>query len=79
MFSNCVVIYQGEGIRGFFSGLIPRILYEASSIALTNAIAYMVKTYVFDEKEVDMFVDLFASISKMRNVVTRNPILSSVL
>lgn len=50
------------------SGLIPRILFEASSIALTSVIVYFAKNYIADMKEIDGFVDLVASI--LSNTIT---------
>lgn len=60
-FQNTITIYRNEGLGGFFSGLVPRLIFETSTIALTNLIAYLIKTYLFDDKEVEIFVDLFAS------------------
>lgn len=68
VFQNTVEIYRGEGIAGFFSGLIPRLLFEASTIAIANTIAYLIKTYVFEEKEIDALIDLVASL--LANSVT---------
>lgn len=62
IFQNIGEIYRTEGILGFFSGLVPRILFEASTIALTNAIAYVIKTYVFDEKDFDGVIELTSSL-----------------
>lgn len=33
IFHNAMEIYRGEGISGFFNGLIPRMLFEVSTIA----------------------------------------------
>lgn len=68
VFSNSVEIYKSEGIAGFFSGLIPRLLFEASTIAIANTIAYLIKTYVFEEKDIDGLIDLVASL--LANSVT---------
>ena len=62
VFQNAITIYRNEGLGGFFSGLVPRLIFETSTIALTNLIAYLIKTYLFDDKEVEIFVDLFASV-----------------
>jgi len=65
---NTIEIYRSEGAKGFFSGLIPRLLFEASSIALTGVIVYFVKNYIADMKEIDGFIDLIASI--ISNTIT---------
>jgi len=62
VFQNIGEIYRTEGILGFFSGLVPRILFEASTIGLTNALAYLIKNYVFDDKDFDGIIDLFSSL-----------------
>lgn len=63
MFQNISEIYKCEGVSGFFSGLIPKLLFEASAIAISNGIIYLFKTYILEEKEFDMFIDLFASVT----------------
>ena len=54
---------QPSTFNFIFSGLIPRLLFEASSIALANGIAYVIKTYIFDEKEINIMTDLFSSVT----------------
>lgn len=62
VFQNAVEIQRGEGVLGFFSGLVPRLLFEASTIALTNGIAFLIKHYVFEERDIEALIDLFASL-----------------
>lgn len=52
IFHNALEIYKGEGISGFFNGLIPRMLFEVSSIAIASSLAYVIKSYVLDEAEI---------------------------
>lgn len=59
---NIREIYKTEGVSGFFDGLIPRLLFEASAIAISNGLIYLFKTYILEEKEFDMFIDLMASL-----------------
>mgnify|MGYP001810657105 CR=1 FL=1 len=49
------------------SGLIPRLLFEASTIAIANTVAYLIKTYVFEEKEIDALIDLVASVNTQKS------------
>ena len=42
--------------------MIPRLLFEASAIAISNGLIYLFKTYILEEKEFDMFIDLMASL-----------------
>lgn len=77
IFQNAIEIYRGEGISGFFNGLIPRVLFEVSAIAIASGLAYSLKTYVFEDGEpqqdkiIDMASSLFAnSITYPLTVVT---------
>ena len=63
-----VIFEYALKLKFFSSGLIPRLLFEASSIALTSVIVYFVKNYVADMKEIDGFIDLVASI--ISNTIT---------
>jgi hypothetical protein len=53
-------------IQHIKSGLIPRLFYEASTIALTSFLSYVVKKYLFEEKEFEVFVDLIASVWRVQ-------------
>lgn len=52
IFHNAMEIYKGEGISGFFNGLIPRMLFEVSTIAIASTVAYSIKTYIFEDDDV---------------------------
>lgn len=62
IFKNGMEIYRYEGVQGFFSGLVPRLLFEASTLALTGAITYFVSFYVIDSKEYDGIINLISSL-----------------
>lgn len=62
IFKNGLEIYRFEGIQGFFNGVMPRILFEVSTIALTSTITYMVSYYVIDSKEYDGVINLISSL-----------------
>lgn len=59
---NTLEIWRGEGAAGFFSGVIPRILFEASTIVITNAFVYIIKTYIFNDKDVDALNEAISSL-----------------
>lgn len=67
IFQNALEIYRGEGISGFFNGLIPRMLFEVSTVAIASGVAYTLKTYILDDdkfrndKVVEMGSGLFAN------------------
>lgn len=62
IFQNFLEIYRCEGVAGFFSGLVPRLLFEASTVVLTSALTHLIKVYVTDNKETVGIINLFASI-----------------
>lgn len=67
IFQNAIEIYKGEGISGFFNGLIPRLLFEVSTIAIASGVAYSLRTYFIEDEQmqnhkvVEMGSGLFAS------------------
>lgn len=63
IFGSIVEIYRENGIKGFFSGLIPRILGDVISLILASTLAYAVNTYVFEEKELQMYTSATMSVS----------------
>jgi len=65
---NILHVYDTEGISGLFTGLLPRLIFEVSTIVLANAIGYLIKTYIIDEKEIDALLDLFGSL--LANMIT---------
>ncbi|ELT95424.1 hypothetical protein CAPTEDRAFT_226268 [Capitella teleta] len=46
LFSSIAEIYHHDGILGFFSGLVPRILGEVITIWLANTLTYLVNTHI---------------------------------
>lgn len=62
IFKNAIEIYRYEGLQGFFNGLAPRLIFEASTIALTSAISYFVSIYIIDSKEYDGVINLISSL-----------------
>ncbi|NXL37332.1 MTCH2 protein, partial [Glaucidium brasilianum] len=46
--SAFATIYREEGVLGFFSGLIPRLLGDILSLWLCNMLAYLINTYALE-------------------------------
>lgn len=63
IFSSIVEIYRQNGVFGFFSGLIPRLLGEVISLLLANALTYVINTYVFEERELQTYTAATTSVS----------------
>lgn len=49
MTGSIVEIYRDEGILGFFSGIVPRLLSEIISLWMCNVLTYAFNTYVLNE------------------------------
>jgi len=68
LFGSVVEIYKENGIQGFFSGLVPRVLGDALALIMASVLAYAVNTYVFEEKELQMYTS--ATMSFIASAVT---------
>ncbi|KAK3577467.1 hypothetical protein CHS0354_032318 [Potamilus streckersoni] len=55
IYTGLVEIYQTDGIRGFFAGIVPRIIGEVIAIWLTNIIASFLNKYFIDNKEMKSY------------------------
>ncbi|XP_070533049.1 mitochondrial carrier homolog 2-like [Ptychodera flava] len=49
-FGSIKEIYNEEGILGFFTGLIPRLLGEMFSLWLANLLMYIINAYILDDE-----------------------------
>lgn len=56
-------IYRENGVGGFFSGLIPRVLGDVISLCLASSLTYAVNTYVLEDKELQMYTSVSMSVS----------------
>ncbi|KAM4720761.1 mitochondrial carrier homolog 2 [Rhinophrynus dorsalis] len=48
IFGSIVTIYREEGVLGFFSGLIPRLLGDIFSLWICNMVAYLINKYALE-------------------------------
>lgn len=60
---SVVQIYKDEGILGFFSGLIPRLLCEVTCVVVASTASYMIGRHFIQEKEGRMYLGSFSSVS----------------
>lgn len=68
LFASIMQIYKESGVKGFFSGLVPRILGDVFSLLLASALAYAFNTYVFQDKELQMYTS--ATMSFIASAIT---------
>lgn len=43
-------IWTNEGLKGFFAGLVPRLIGEVVTICLTNLLTYIINNWIFDTR-----------------------------
>lgn len=55
LLSSVAELYRENGVVGFFSGLVPRLLGDILSIVLANSLAYLVNTYLVEEADMKMY------------------------
>ncbi|PSN43983.1 hypothetical protein C0J52_17103 [Blattella germanica] len=55
VFSSIREIYNENGVTGFFSGLVPRILGEIASLIIGSSLTYIINTYIVDDKELKTY------------------------
>jgi carrier protein len=60
IFGSIIQIYKDEGILGFFSGLIPRLIFDLSCVVVASTATYIVGRHIIREKEGRMY---FGSLS----------------
>jgi carrier protein len=51
IFGSIIQIYKDEGIWGFFTGLIPRLIFDLSCVVVASTVTYMVGRHFIREKE----------------------------
>lgn len=66
---SIVQIYRDEGILGFFSGLIPRLVFDITCVVVASTATYLVGRHFIREKEGRAY---FGSISAVRSKAQEN-------
>jgi len=51
------VIYEQEGVLGFFAGLFPRLLCDFGSVWVSNTVVYLVNNYYIEDKDAKMYAN----------------------
>ncbi|XP_050315680.1 mitochondrial carrier homolog 2 [Anthonomus grandis grandis] len=55
IFGSIKEIYHQNGVLGFFSGLVPRILGDLLSLILAGGLTYTINRYLVEEKELKVY------------------------
>ncbi|CAL4127021.1 unnamed protein product, partial [Meganyctiphanes norvegica] len=62
--SSVTVIYQDNGIKGFFAGLIPRLLCDLGALWLGKTLAHLLNRYLVEDKDLKQYVGASMNVSK---------------
>ncbi|XP_067002548.1 mitochondrial carrier homolog 2 [Anabrus simplex] len=68
IFGSIRTIYQENGIGGFFSGVIPRILGDITSLAISTTLTFAINHYLVDDRDIRTYVS--ASMNFVASAVT---------
>lgn len=55
IFSSIREIFHENGILGFFSGIVPRILGEIGSAVIASSLTFIVKSYLMNDRDLKKF------------------------
>ncbi|XP_023028322.2 mitochondrial carrier homolog 2 isoform X1 [Leptinotarsa decemlineata] len=55
LFGSIREVYQQNGVLGFFSGLVPRLLGDILSLLLASSLTYAINRYLIEEKELKVY------------------------
>ncbi|XP_052809067.1 mitochondrial carrier homolog 2-like [Mya arenaria] len=59
LFGGLKEIYNQDGFKGFFSGLVPRLIGEVIQICLSSVIAELINRYIVESKEAQSYTTGF--------------------
>lgn len=55
IFSSIIEIFRENGILGFFSGIVPRILGEIASTVIASSLTFIVNSYLVNDNDLKKF------------------------
>lgn len=58
---SIVQIYNDEGIWGFFSGLIPRLIFDLSCVVIASTATYLIGRHFIKDKEARVYISPLSS------------------
>jgi len=54
-FSSVREVYRTDGLTGFFSGFIPRLIGDIANLLLVNIATYAINRYIIEDRELRLF------------------------
>lgn len=61
IFGSIVQIYKDEGISGFFSGMVPRFLFDVSCVIVTSTATYYLSKHLVKDRDMKGYLKNFSS------------------
>ena len=61
-------IFRENGLPGFFSGLVPRVLGEIASLIMASFLTYTINKYVIEDRELRMYSATSMTVSIYANM-----------
>lgn len=58
-------IYFQNGLSGFFSGIIPRLIGDLLTVCITTSCTYLIHIYASDDKEIRNYLSAIAGVSNV--------------
>ncbi|XP_050733643.1 mitochondrial carrier homolog 2-like [Eriocheir sinensis] len=68
VFTAVGIIYKEEGIKGFFCGLIPRLLCDLTALWLGKTLAHIINNYLLEDRDLKQYVS--ASMNFLASAMT---------
>lgn len=68
VFTSVGVIYREQGVKGFFCGLIPRLLCDLAALWLGKTLAHVINNYLVEDKDLKQYVS--ASMNFLASALT---------
>lgn len=68
LFDSIAQIYKTEGVLGFFSGLIPRLLFDVTCVVVASTATYLVGRHFIREKEGRAYFGSLSSVRKLNDI-----------
>lgn len=63
VFTSVGVIYREQGVKGFFCGLIPRLLCDLAALWLGKTLAHVINNYLVEDKDLKQYVSASMNVS----------------
>lgn len=63
VFTAVGIIYREQGIKGFFCGLIPRLLCDLTALWLGKTLAHIINNYLLEDRDLKQYVSASMNVS----------------